>query len=238
LNRPDKGVVLRYLIATCGYGRAQLTRLLARVLDGQSLYKRYRAPAHAFARRYTPADALLLAGLDRTHGTMSGPAATVHLLRRALHVHGDTRFERLANLPKSNSAGMEFNADSRLSNGWSYKLGGNYFYNQIDATALGASGLKSSTGLNLKLSLDFHSSGLDTAQASLSRSDKRLTPQGYVDAINQLNLGYRHKLEDDQSLFVTLSDVFNGQRFERYVNTSNMTHTYMRSQRGRVIYVG
>src|SRR5450830_1580154 len=27
LNRPDKGVVLRYLIATCGYGRAQLTRL-------------------------------------------------------------------------------------------------------------------------------------------------------------------------------------------------------------------
>ena len=100
LNRPDKGVVLRYLIATCGYGRAQLTRLLARVLDGQGLYKRYRAPAHAFARRYTPADALLLAEVDRAHGTMSGPA-TVHLLRRALHVHGDTRFERLANLSVS-----------------------------------------------------------------------------------------------------------------------------------------
>lgn len=100
LNRPDKGVVLRYLIATCGYGRAQLTRLLARVLDGQSLYKRYRAPAHAFARRYTPADALLLAEVDRAHGTMSGPA-TVHLLRRAMHVHGDTRFERLANLSVS-----------------------------------------------------------------------------------------------------------------------------------------
>ena len=29
LNRPDKGVVLRYLLATCGYSRAQLTRLLA-----------------------------------------------------------------------------------------------------------------------------------------------------------------------------------------------------------------
>jgi outer membrane receptor protein involved in Fe transport len=142
------------------------------------------------------------------------------------------------NLPKSNSAGMEFNADGRLSNWWSYKLGGNFFYNQIDATALGASGLKSSSGLNLKLSLDFHPGSLDTAQASLSRSDKRLTPQGYVDAINQLNLGYRHKLENDQSLFVTVSDVFNGQRFVRYVNTSNMTQTYMRSQRGRVIYVG
>jgi len=100
LNRPDKGVVLRYLTATCGYSRAQLTRLLARVVDGQGLYKRYRAPAHAFARRYTPADALLLAEVDRAHGTMSGPA-TVHLLRRALHVHADARFERLANLSVS-----------------------------------------------------------------------------------------------------------------------------------------
>src|SRR5450756_1773019 len=88
LNRPDKGVVLRYLVATGGYSRAQLTRLLARVLEGQSLHKRYRSPAHAFARRYTPADALLLAEVDRAHGTLSGPA-TVHLLNRALHVYGD-----------------------------------------------------------------------------------------------------------------------------------------------------
>ena len=47
LNRPDKGVVLRCLLATCGDSRARLTRLLARVLDGQSLHKRYRAPAPA-----------------------------------------------------------------------------------------------------------------------------------------------------------------------------------------------
>jgi len=100
LNRPDKGVVLRYLGATCAYSRAQLTRLLARVLDGQSLHKRYRTPAHAFARRYTPTDAVLLAEVDRAHGTLSGPA-TVHLLKRALHVHGDTRFERLADLSVS-----------------------------------------------------------------------------------------------------------------------------------------
>ncbi|WP_232834541.1 hypothetical protein [Rhodoferax ferrireducens] len=100
LNRPDKGVVLRYLLATCGYSRAQLTRLLARVLDGQSLHKRYRAPAHPFAQRYTPADALLLAEVDRAHGTLSGPATT-HLLKRALHVFGDARFERLASLSVS-----------------------------------------------------------------------------------------------------------------------------------------
>jgi transposase InsO family protein len=100
LNRPDKGVVLRYLQRTSGYSRAQLTRLLARVVDGQPLGKRYRAPAHAFAKRFTPADALLLAQVDLAHGTMSGPA-TVHLLRRAFGVYGDTRFERLSSLSVS-----------------------------------------------------------------------------------------------------------------------------------------
>lgn len=100
LNRCDKGIVLRYLARTSGYSRAQLGRLLARVLDGQPLGKRYRAPAHAFAKRFTPADILLLAQVDLAHGTMSGPA-TVHLLQRAFTAYGDTQFERLAGLSVS-----------------------------------------------------------------------------------------------------------------------------------------
>ena len=100
LNRPDKGVVLRYLQRTSGYSRAQLTRLLGRVVQGQPLGKRYRAPVHAFAKQFTPADVLLLAQVDLAHGTMSGPA-TVHLLQRAFCVYGDARFERLAGLSVS-----------------------------------------------------------------------------------------------------------------------------------------
>ncbi|MCW5259254.1 transposase [Verminephrobacter eiseniae] len=99
LKRPDKGVVLRYLQRTSGYSRAQLTRLLMRVVHGASLHKRYRSPAHAFARRYTPGDTVVLAEVDRAHGPLSGPA-TVHLLRRAW-ARGDARFERLADLSVS-----------------------------------------------------------------------------------------------------------------------------------------
>lgn len=90
LNRPDKGVVLRYLQRTSGYSRAHVNRLLARVVEGQTLNKRYRAPA----------DALLLAQVDLAHGCLSGPA-TVHLLQRAFTVYGDARFERLATLSVS-----------------------------------------------------------------------------------------------------------------------------------------
>src|SRR6218665_1869675 len=74
LKSPHKGVVLRYLQSTSGYSRAQLPRLLMRVVQGASLHKRYRCPAHAFARRYTPGDTVVLAEVDRAHGTLSGPA--------------------------------------------------------------------------------------------------------------------------------------------------------------------
>lgn len=100
LKRADKGVVLRYLQRTSAYSRSQVSRLLGRVIEGQLLGKRYKAPAHAFAKRFSPADTLLLAQVDLAHATMSGPA-TVHLLQRALHVYGDARFERLAGLSVS-----------------------------------------------------------------------------------------------------------------------------------------
>ncbi len=82
LPRSDKGVVLRYLEHTTGYSRQQLTRLVGRARDGSVLAKRYRAPTHGFARKFSPLDVALLAETDALHGTLSGPA-TVHLLQRA-----------------------------------------------------------------------------------------------------------------------------------------------------------
>ena len=74
LGRADKGAVLRYLERTTDYSRQQLTRLVRRFLDCASLAKRYRAPAHGFARKFTGADVSLLAQTDALHGTVSGPA--------------------------------------------------------------------------------------------------------------------------------------------------------------------
>lgn len=100
LRRAERGWVLRYLRATCGFSRAHLTRLVAQVLQGEPLAKHYVAPAQAFARRFTDADILLLARIDRQFGTLSGPG-TAHLLRRAYSVYGDARYERLASISVS-----------------------------------------------------------------------------------------------------------------------------------------
>jgi transposase InsO family protein len=97
LKRPQRGVMLVYLQRLSGYSRAQVKRLVAMWRTGAPLVKRYHAPEHAFARRYTPADVALLAQVDQAMDTLSGPA-TVCVLRRQRDVFGDTRFERLADL--------------------------------------------------------------------------------------------------------------------------------------------
>ena len=98
-KRPDRGVVLMYLQRLSGYSRAQVKRLVATWLSGRGkpLVKRYRAPEHAYARRYTDADVALLADVDRALGTLSGPA-TACVLRRQRDVFADRRFDRLGSI--------------------------------------------------------------------------------------------------------------------------------------------
>ena len=97
LPRTQRGPVLAYLQRLSGYSRAQVTRLVSRWDGGKRLVKDYRAPEHAFARRYTPADVALLADVDRAMDTLSGPA-TACVLRRQRDVFNDSRFERLGSI--------------------------------------------------------------------------------------------------------------------------------------------
>jgi outer membrane receptor for ferrienterochelin and colicin len=106
------------------------------------------------------------------------------------------------------------------------------------STALGVAGLKSTTGVNAKLKLDYRQTSDDSAQLIVTRTDKRLTLQGYVSAINIVHVGYKRQIKPDLTGIVTVSDLFNGQRFERFESTPTFTGDYLRTVRGRVLYVG
>ena len=142
------------------------------------------------------------------------------------------------NLPRSDSAGLEFSAAGQLVAKLICSVSGNAFYNQIDATALGYPGLKSTTGLNLKAKLDYHPTVSDSAQIIFTRTDKRLTPQGSVSATNIVNLGYKHTLTHALSAVATVSDLFNGQHYRRDASTPTLTQVYERSVVGRVAWFG
>ena len=103
-KKHERGVVLAYLQHTSGYGRAQIKRLVARWHENRladaPLFKRYRAPAAPFARKYISSDIELLVEMDRANEDVCGPAI-VHLFKRACYTYGDQRYERLANLSVS-----------------------------------------------------------------------------------------------------------------------------------------
>jgi outer membrane receptor protein involved in Fe transport len=142
------------------------------------------------------------------------------------------------NLPKSDAAGLEFSASGHLSPKLSYNLSGNVFYTEFDATALGTPGLKSTTGVNLKAKLDYRPTAADSAQITFTRTDKRLTPQGSLGAINVVNLGYKRALTPALSVVATVSDLFNGQRYERIASTPTLTQVYQRNVAGRIAFFG
>lgn len=142
------------------------------------------------------------------------------------------------NLRRSSASGLEFHTDASLSATLSYRLNGNLFHSQIDPGAYGVAGSKSANGLNLKGSLDYRPSQVETAQLSFSRADKRLTPQGQINPVNLVNIGYKRQLHTGLSLVATLSDVFNGQRFVRELATPVLRQRYQRQQIGRVAYLG
>jgi outer membrane receptor protein involved in Fe transport len=142
------------------------------------------------------------------------------------------------NLPRNDSAGLEFSATGHLLPKLLYSVSGNAFYSEIDATALGYPGLKSTTGLNLKAKLDYRMTTADSAQIIFTRTDKRLTPQGSVSAVNIVNLGYKHTLTPALAAVATVSDLFDGQRYQRFTSTPTVTQVYERTVAGRVAWIG
>jgi outer membrane receptor protein involved in Fe transport len=154
------------------------------------------------------------------------------------YLGGGVSLTTKSNLRRSDSAGIEFTLTGRLFSKLSYNLSGNAFYTQIDATALGVPGLKSTTGVNAKAKLDYRPTAADSAQISFTRTDKRLTPQGSISAINVVNLGYKHALTAALSAVATVSDLFSGQRYQRVADTPLFTQVYQRSVEGRVAFVG
>jgi outer membrane receptor protein involved in Fe transport len=143
-----------------------------------------------------------------------------------------------ANLPRNDSAGLEATANGHIVQKLAYSLSANFFYSQIDATALGIPGLQSTTGVNAKLKLDYRPTSADSAQLIVTRTGKRLTPQGYISAVNIVNVGYKHQVKPDLTAIFTVSDVFNGQHYERFESTPTFMGDYLRIVRGRIVYLG
>jgi hypothetical protein len=96
LTRPGKGLVRSYIARMTGLSRAQATRLIMAYREtGRVKAAAYRRTK--FATRYTAADVVLLAYVDKAHGNLSGPA-TRRILEREHSEYNQAAYQRLAEI--------------------------------------------------------------------------------------------------------------------------------------------
>jgi outer membrane receptor protein involved in Fe transport len=142
------------------------------------------------------------------------------------------------NFSRDTSSGLELAADGTLARKLNYSLSADLFRNQVLLSTQDAAGLRSVGGLNGKAKLTWRRVAGESIQLAIVRKDRILTPQGTVAGTNIINAGYQRKLADDWTAVLTVSDLFNGQRYRRALSTPSYAQEYLRTTRGRIVYLG
>jgi outer membrane receptor protein involved in Fe transport len=141
------------------------------------------------------------------------------------------------NLVGSTQLGVELVANGPLTKTLSYKLSGNAYRFTIDASNLGF-GRRSALVESGKAGVDWQPDKKDLAQANLSLSGKQLLPQGIVDPMLLVNLGYRHQLNQRLFLFVTAQDALHTYTRHASIRTPTLIERSFDSAKTQAAFIG
>ena len=118
---------------------------------------------------------------------------------------GATMSER-ANLAQSRSGGLEVNASGKVTKTLSYNLSGTVSWTVLDSLGPLFAPTRSLVAFAGHGGVTWQPTAADLFQLNAFMNPKRLTPQGYFNALVGIDLGYRRKLNDKLSLVVTAQD--------------------------------
>lgn len=143
------------------------------------------------------------------------------------------------NIGRSQSAGVELVANGRLPGKVTYNISGNAVWNEIDARDLGfGSGVRSAYTAFGRASLGWQVSDKDFLQVQGFMNGKQLLSQGYRKPQVGVNLGYRHKFNDQVSGVVTVQDVLSTAGFTSVVDTPLYRERNRAEAKNRAILLG
>lgn len=143
----------------------------------------------------------------------------------------------LENLRSSDSAGAELVFNGKLTKKLSYRLSGNVYWYRIDASNLGF-GTRSAWIESGKAGVDWQPDDKDLVQTNLSLLGKRLVPQGQIDPMLLVNLGYRHKISRRLWAFLTAQDALHTYQQHGLVRTATLIERTDDSARTRAAFLG
>lgn len=143
------------------------------------------------------------------------------------------------NIGESRSAGVEIVANGRLFQGFTYNISGNAAWFEIDGAGLGfGSGKRDAISVTGRANLSWQVTSKDFLQLNGFMNGKRLTPQGYIQPMGGLNLGYRRKVTDQLSLVVTANDLLDSIKFKRVIDTATLRDVEYYKPLNRGVFVG
>lgn len=152
---------------------------------------------------------------------------------------GGVILQTKANIGRSQSAGVELVANGRLPGKVTYNISGNAVWNEIDARDLGfGSGVRSAYTAFGRASLGWQVSDKDFLQVQGFVNGKQLLSQGYRKPQGGVNLGYRHKFNDQFSGVVTVQDVLGTQGFASVIDTPLYRERNKSDARNRAVLLG
>lgn len=141
------------------------------------------------------------------------------------------------NLVGSSQLGLELVANGPLTKTLSYKLSGNAYRFTIDATNLGF-GRRSATIESGKAGIDWQPDKKDLGQVNVSLSGRQLLPQGIVDPMLLVNLGFRHQINQRLYLFFTAQDALHTYTRHATIDTPTLIERSFDSAKTQAAFIG
>ncbi|MFY8210338.1 MAG: outer membrane beta-barrel family protein, partial [Caulobacter sp.] len=142
------------------------------------------------------------------------------------------------NLAKSRNGGLEFVVVGRLTPKLTYNVSGQAFWNEIDAASLGFTGKRSDTALSGRANVNYQATPKDFFQVNAFTSGRRITPQGYREPIQMINLGYRRKVNDKLNFVVTVNDVVDSFKIAGVTNAARLRDRNETKVNVRTAFIG
>ncbi len=145
---------------------------------------------------------------------------------------------RPQNLGSSRSMGLELVANGQLHSTLRYNASINAYRQEIDAAGLPGATDSEGEGIGGRVTLNWQPTENDFLQISSIWTGDQLLAQGVREQATLVNLGYRHKFNQDWSFQATVRDAFDEFGATTTLVTPTFTDRTSQSFGGRAIYVG
>ena len=158
----------------------------------------------------------------------------------ATYLPGNIVLTTQQNVGRSQSAGLEYQTQKKLSKSLSLNFNANVFYQQLDSidpfTLLPVETKGSSYTTQTRLS--WSPTTKDAFQVQANFTGPQLQAQGTRTGFNMLNLSYVRTLNAKWKFYFTDSDALNSMKFKSEINSSRIHSISSFHPEGRTIYIG